>query len=191
MRTRLLASTIALMVLSFARGAVARDDFPQYIPNGSCFTCHPGGTPPALNTFGSAVQALGTNDGATWWGELYDQDSDGDGQTNGVELGDPCGTWTPGQDVPSSSFSDPGSSSSVAPIPTACGGDSATTSGGGTETPPRNNTVPELGRPTVPTGVCGNATIAPSSHASALGAAWLAVGSLLLLRRRRQAKPEA
>jgi hypothetical protein len=195
MRTRLLASAIALMVLSLSRGAAAREGFPDYIPNGSCFSCHPGGAPPDLNDFGTAVQAIDTTDSATWWGKLYKQDADGDGQTNGEELGDPCGTWKPGQAPMSDDVSDPGSSADLLGDPVKCGGSSVTTSGGGTSTggtatPPKKNNLPGLGRPTVPTGVCGNATIAPSSHTSAFGAAWLAVGSLLLLRRRK-AKPGA
>ena len=34
------------------------------------------------------------------WSALYLLDSDGDGQTNGQELGDPCGTWVRGEPAP-------------------------------------------------------------------------------------------
>jgi hypothetical protein len=44
----------------------------------------------------------GTGDGEAQWTQwLCEQDSDGDGWTNGEELGDPCCTWTEGsEDMP-------------------------------------------------------------------------------------------
>lgn len=51
----------------------------------------PGGGGPR-NQFGIDFQAAGY----TWTTALCQQDSDGDGVTNGVELGDPSCTWTPG-----------------------------------------------------------------------------------------------
>jgi hypothetical protein len=42
------------------------------------------------NAFGSAYPG-------SWTRAYCQQDSDGDGLTNGVELGDPCCTWTQGQ----------------------------------------------------------------------------------------------
>ena len=50
-------------------------------------TCE-GGTLP-LNTYGAAFQAGGYE----WSKEFCNADSDGDGQTNGEELGDPCCEW--------------------------------------------------------------------------------------------------
>ncbi|DAZ99337.1 TPA: hypothetical protein N0F65_005188 [Lagenidium giganteum] len=44
----------------------------------------------ARNKFGIAFYEAGT----TWTKELCQADSDGDGQTNGEELGDPCCLWT-------------------------------------------------------------------------------------------------
>ncbi|KAK7092282.1 hypothetical protein V1264_008055 [Littorina saxatilis] len=44
------------------------------------------------NAFGLDFLRLG----ATWSVELCQLDSDGDGMTNGEELGDPQCTWTPG-----------------------------------------------------------------------------------------------
>ncbi len=76
------------------------------IPNGhkfSCANCHIdplGGGP--RNKFGQAVEAL-VAPGSTqeFWGpELAKFDSDGDGFSNGAELGDPNGTWRAGQPNP-------------------------------------------------------------------------------------------
>jgi hypothetical protein len=49
-----------------------------------------------LNPFGTAF----LNAGRQWTTELCNQDSDGDGKTNGQELGDPCCVWTPGKPSP-------------------------------------------------------------------------------------------
>ena len=38
--------------------------------------------------------------GFVWTEALCRADTDGDGQTNGLELGDPCCVWTGGDDVP-------------------------------------------------------------------------------------------
>jgi len=51
-------------------------------------TCK-GGTLP-LNAFGEAFKAAGSK----WTAEFCAADSDGDGVTNGEELGDPCCTWS-------------------------------------------------------------------------------------------------
>ena len=54
--------------------------------------------------------------GYQWTVELCKLDSDGDGLTNGQELGDPCCVWSPGSDVAlSSEVSHPGSASSALP----------------------------------------------------------------------------
>jgi hypothetical protein len=49
----------------------------------------PAGT--ILNAFGKAFRDAGRQ----WTTELCFQDSDGDGKTNGEELGDPCCVWSP------------------------------------------------------------------------------------------------
>ncbi|MEQ9651139.1 MAG: MopE-related protein [Sandaracinaceae bacterium] len=68
-----------------------------------CITCHdnPDGgngcaTPPCLNAFGMAFNM----NGRRWDAMLAGLDSDGDGYTNGEELGDPTGTWRPGMADP-------------------------------------------------------------------------------------------
>jgi MYXO-CTERM domain-containing protein len=68
-----------------------------------CITCHDnadGGsgcdTPPCFNPFGTAFDA----NGRVWDATLAMMDSDGDGYTNGEELGDPTGTWVIGEPSP-------------------------------------------------------------------------------------------
>jgi len=82
------------VVLAFSN-AEARNFRVGLLPNApaSCNTCHTtgGGTP--RNAFGLAVQSLVTSGGreAFWGPSLAALDSDGDGFTNGQELGDPDG----------------------------------------------------------------------------------------------------
>lgn len=49
-----------------------------------------------LNSFGVDFDDAGSK----WTKELCEKDSDGDGLTNGEELGDPCCTWTPEKPTP-------------------------------------------------------------------------------------------
>ena len=88
----------------------ARDFRVNLIPHGAdvpndgiaCLTCHTdfGGSP--RNAFGMDVEQLVTpGSPEPFWGpELAMLDSDGDGFTNGQELQDPEGTWTPGSPQP-------------------------------------------------------------------------------------------
>ncbi len=87
------------------------------IPNGSafsCTTCH-GSSGPPLNNFGTDF----LNAGARWNSSLAALDSDGDGFTNGAELGDPNGTWVAGNPNPNVTASNPGNASSRPPTVTA------------------------------------------------------------------------
>jgi len=68
-----------------------------------CITCHnnaDGGsgcsTPPCFNPFGTACDM----NGRMWDTALAMGDADGDGYTNGQELGDPEGTWRAGMATP-------------------------------------------------------------------------------------------
>lgn len=95
-----------------ARDAFAVSSFRSKIPNGtvnSCSTCHDlNSGPPALNPFGMAFFNAGTQ----WTPALAALDSDGDGFSNGQELGDPAGTWTPGAANPGGTITNPGDPSS-------------------------------------------------------------------------------
>ena len=104
---------------------------PNATPVGAgCNLCHTtgGGTP--RNDFGLAVEALVTPNGQEiFWGpELAALDSDGDGVSNGVELGDPDGVWVVGEADPSdaANISHPGDATSFIeqpePEPTAVKG---------------------------------------------------------------------
>ena len=67
-----------------------------------CNLCHVSGGGSPRNGFGLDVEALVTVNGREvfWTPELAALDSDGDGFTNGEELGDPEGTWEAGDDPP-------------------------------------------------------------------------------------------
>lgn len=90
-------------VLLVADVADARGFRRGQVPHGftvDCTTCH-NGRGGSRNDFGLAVFAdfLTVQDSTgdvTWNAELAALDSDGDGYTNGEELGDPDGTWTIG-----------------------------------------------------------------------------------------------
>lgn len=101
------------MVFSFS-SADARNFRLGLLPNapGRCNACHTtgGGTP--RNPFGLAVEERVTPGGreAFWGPELAALDSDGDGFTNGEELGDPDGDGTPN---PRARATRPGSATSA------------------------------------------------------------------------------
>ncbi len=99
--------------------AEARPGRVSQTPNGamfSCGLCHADGGAGPRNAFGQDVQANLTEPGAAGqvqWDLIFSLDSDGDGCTNGQELGDPDGAWTIGDPDPDgtvSNPSDPGSS---------------------------------------------------------------------------------
>ena len=89
--------------------------------DGICASCHTytgGGGP--LNAFGVTVKKgflseAGYSGNVMWGQSLAQLDSDRDGFTNGNELGDPGGSWRPGDPAPGRrlSLSNPGVFSSV------------------------------------------------------------------------------
>ena len=88
-------------------GAEARGFRAAMVPNAEavgagCNLCHVSGGGTPRNEFGLDVEALVTANGREvfWSPELAALDSDGDGSTNGEELGDPEGTWTAGDPAP-------------------------------------------------------------------------------------------
>ena len=108
--TGLLAS-YALLIKGVDARTFRVNDLPNFSTIG-CGGCHDD-FPPANNNFGidawrSFSPDLSRNSGArVVWRNLYNLDSDGDGYTNGEELGDPYGQWTQGATPRFSSFSNP------------------------------------------------------------------------------------
>ena len=104
---------ILLVAVLFLGGVVAdeadaRSKRVRQVPNGSaasCNTCHTSGGGSPLNPFGIEIAtnfltSAGAPGDVIWGPELAALDSDGDGASNGVELGDPDGTWVAGDPDP-------------------------------------------------------------------------------------------
>lgn len=108
---------VLVAALGLPSTASAFSSYTSKVPNGaqiSCGLCHPGSNTQQLNTF-----ALDFNAASSQWGPAFAAlDSDGDGFTNGVELGDPAGIWALGQ-IPSSTtgITNAGDSASFPPPP--------------------------------------------------------------------------
>ncbi len=96
----LISALIVLAITALASDAFARSFRVDQTPGAdfSCDLCHlPAG---GLNDFGfDSFQFV--DNGNVIWANLAAVDSDGDGYTNGEELGDPTGSWTPGDPIPS------------------------------------------------------------------------------------------
>ena len=112
-----------------AESAYGFSEYQSQIPNrpAGCGTCHVDGGGSSRNPFGLDIEATldRTVDGTfVQWSELWNVDSDGDGQSNGMELGDPCGQWATGSAPRSTDISLPGDehNSSIDPD-TGCGDD--------------------------------------------------------------------
>ncbi len=104
--TLMLGMTLATQTMQASSSYVSR------IPNGatfSCANCHVnpagGGT---RTPFGEAFRS----NSHLWNAALAALDSDGDGYSNGVELGDPNGTWASGQPNPPGPVYNPGDATS-------------------------------------------------------------------------------
>ena len=118
------------ILLSLVAIVLARPHRPAQVPNGtkfSCRTCHtvsnptPGNGP--RNPFGQTIESdfldmPGSGGNVEWGPDLALLDSDGDGVTNGSELGDPEGLWSIGQSNPGNSMdiTNPGDAGSVSAI---------------------------------------------------------------------------
>ncbi len=96
---------ITSVCLLVAGVAFSRPGFENYIPNSNtknlwgnqCQLCHTGPQGgPSWNVFGQDVRLNLTPEGFPNWEIISQLDSDGDSYSNGHELGDPEGRWTPG-----------------------------------------------------------------------------------------------
>ena len=91
-----------------ASSSEARSFRVSQIPNGSqanCLACHTSGFGGARNQFGTQIEfsfmtVSGAAGSVVWGPALAALDADGDGYTNGAELGDPTGAWRPGNANP-------------------------------------------------------------------------------------------
>jgi hypothetical protein len=128
MRLKLMVIAVFTGLISMS-AADARPFRPGLIPNGfpaagGCLACHVGFPSPGngpRNAFGQEVETRVTPGGQeVFWGpELAALDSDGDGFTNGEELGDPDGIWEQGTASVGhpALVSRPGSAASIPPAP--------------------------------------------------------------------------
>jgi hypothetical protein len=110
---------LLLAVTLTATHSHARSFRVAQVPNGnvfSCATCHlSAGGGGALNVFGQAVGAItGSSSIPFWTAALATVDSDGDGFTNGEELGDPEGDFTV---IPGAQVTRPGDAASFPSVP--------------------------------------------------------------------------
>lgn len=105
-----------LMVTSHISGGNA---YPQYngnVPNGNMIPSsaielgHPNGNTKLYTSFANAY----VSNGRKWSKELCMTDSDKDGQSNGLEMGDPCCLWVSGSSPQfGTDLSNPNSASST------------------------------------------------------------------------------
>jgi plastocyanin len=110
-----------LLSLGLSQSAWGLPEYVTRVPNGatsSCSTCHT--APPTLNAFGNDFLTPPAG-GITlrWTAALAALDSDGDGFTNGTELGDPTGVWNDGDPNPAGPIFNPGSATSHPVVVTA------------------------------------------------------------------------
>ncbi len=121
--SRLAASGLALALASWAGQVDARSFRVADVPNGEdreCRTCHGDDSGATRNKFGSEAQGYLVGPGLVQednvdWGPLCSKDSDGDGWTNGYELGDPDCIWTKGATPTRNNSYNPGDAKSHPP----------------------------------------------------------------------------
>jgi len=165
---KLISKLVVVSACIAALPSVARPAYETALPNVNCGSCHvsaAGGG--ARNDFGQDVEAsmpfAGPNDAT--WAALFCVDSDGDGKTNGQELGDPCGAWRVGDSDPDFSETNPGDAAATTDVVGECDGAEPQTCD---LTPPAD------------AGSCASTSTSPMTGLALLGVA------LLALRRRRR-----
>lgn len=106
-------SSFILLGLTLVPAVAQARSFRQgQIPNGGSYTCDSchGKTSlleQDLTPFGMDVNRTLSNNNVVW-SAIWNLDSDGDGFSNGLELGDPGGTWRTGQPNPDEPTANPG-----------------------------------------------------------------------------------
>ena len=123
MSWRILLVAVLFLGGLVAEEAAARGKRVSQIPNGavfSCNSCHTAGGGSPRNAFGLEIEtnfltAAGAAGDVLWGPELAALDSDGDGASNGAELGDPDGTWVAGDTNPEGEAFAPGDPTSTPP----------------------------------------------------------------------------
>lgn len=89
---------LALLLGIYAAPTVGYPSYNGNVPNGNQVPPsaielgHPGGATKRYTSFANAY----VSSGRKWSLALCKGDADGDGQSNGLEMGDPCCTWTVG-----------------------------------------------------------------------------------------------
>ncbi|OWZ10475.1 hypothetical protein PHMEG_00016677 [Phytophthora megakarya] len=177
-------TTFTLALVATAGVAVnARPTYVARIPNGDGVSgvAALGHTDPegggARNDFGTDFASAGES----WTTEFCQQDSDGDGQTNGQELGDPCCEWVQDSNAVvrwSDGLSHPGDSSSTSDeslwASITCGtsttNSTTTSSGSSTGTVDAGTPTTDATTPTTDatSSASGGATASSTSAASAV-----------------------
>lgn len=90
--------SLALFLGMYANDLHAYPTYNNNVPNGNSIPPstialgHPGGATKRYTAFANSYVA----DGRKWTLALCKADSDNDGQSNGLEIGDPCCTWMVG-----------------------------------------------------------------------------------------------
>ncbi|KAE8894062.1 hypothetical protein PF005_g30271 [Phytophthora fragariae] len=167
-----IAVTIALAAF-LASETEASKKYVKLLPNGGNVPNTPAightdgtGEEDATNAFGDAFAEADY----AWTKDLCEADSDGDGQTNGQELGDPCCEWAVGgTPLWTTGVSNPGDASSTSDSSlwaTACG---ASTSESATETAPESSeSTTETSAPATETSTPAAETPAESPATSSM-----------------------
>ena len=126
---RTLAHLLLVLMGTASTQTLAYNGYTSTVPNApaypsavGCDYCHTheNTAVAALVSFGLDWRtAKNSSSQSAAWSLIFGDDSDGDGQTNGEELGDPCGQWTSGAAARSNNLSNPGSGSSTSATPSA------------------------------------------------------------------------
>jgi hypothetical protein len=185
MRAHLLARAgLGLALCLSAGSAAAWPGFEKGIPNGTtenCVYCHVAPAGGDRNSFGLRYDGnpSGTDVSGLWPGFANGND-DGDDETNGQELGDPCGRWTLGAVPEHLENSNPGDPMSVSGNPPCAnpgpGPGSSVGAGPATPSPPFQSGICAV------QGAPGQGGGAPGWGSMILGAAAVVVGRRLRRR---------